>query len=44
MIVTSGDVSLAFAVYGTGFEKAKELARKMAPVMEKRLQASAPKS
>lgn len=44
VIVTSGDVSLAFAVSGTGFEKAKELARKMAPVMEKRLQASAPKS
>lgn len=43
-VVVSGDTQLAFAVYGIPHQKAEELVRKMAPVMEKRLKASAPKS
>jgi hypothetical protein len=43
-VVTSGDVSLAFAVSNVSYSEAKELVKKMAPVMEKRLKASAPKS
>lgn len=42
--VTSGDVSMAFAIHGMSHEKAKDVAKKMAPVMEKRLKSSAPKS
>lgn len=41
--VTSGNVSIQFTVLGP-LEEAKELVKKMAPVMEKRLKASAPKS
>jgi hypothetical protein len=44
VVMTSGDVSMAFAVYGVPYEQGKDLAMKMAPVMEKRLKASAPKS
>lgn len=43
-VVLNGDTQLAFAVYGVSHKKAEELVRKMAPVMEKRLKASAPKS
>lgn len=44
VIVTSGDVSMAFDVVGMPYEKAKDVVKKMAPVMEKRLKASAPKN
>lgn len=43
-VITSGDVSMAFAVRDVSYSEAKELVKKMAPVMEKRLKASAPKS
>lgn len=42
--VTNGDVSMVFAVTDVRHEEAEDLVRKMAPVMEKRLKASAPKS
>lgn len=44
VIVTSGDVSMAFSVTGISYEKAKDFVKKMAPVMEKRLKAAAPKN
>lgn len=40
-VVTSGDVEIIFQVTGLPLEEAKTMARKMAPVMEKRLKASA---
>ena len=42
-VVVSGDTQLAFVASGVSYQKAEELARKMAPVMEKRLKDSAPK-
>jgi hypothetical protein len=44
VLMTSGDVSMAFAVTGVSYEKAEDLAKKMAPVMERRLKASTPKN
>jgi hypothetical protein len=41
--VTSGDVSLGFRVSGASYQQAEELAKKMVPVMEKQLQATAAK-
>jgi hypothetical protein len=43
-VVTNGDVSLSFTVSGVSYQDAQELVKKMVPVMENRLQASAPKN